>query len=142
MEEFQQVLEKTDLSTLEIETFDPVKDAKVFCKVLDVYDGDTCTVVYQFENQLIKEKVRMFGYDSAELRPKKKHFPVEEDRQAEIKKGKIARDYLKSLVLGKIMVLKCGGRGNFGRRLGTLYLDDQSVNDLMIQTKHGEVYDR
>lgn len=141
MEELQQVLEKTDLSTLEIETFDPVKDTTVYCKVVDVYDGDTCTVVYQIDKQLIKEKVRMLGYDSAELRPKRKHFPNEEDRQEEIKKGKVARDYLSSLVLGKILVLKCGGRGSFGRRLGTLFLDDQCVNDLMVKSHHGEVYD-
>ena len=41
------------------------------CKVVDVYDGDTCKVVFKLKNKLYKWNIRMYGYDSPEMRVSK-----------------------------------------------------------------------
>ena len=41
-------------------------------KVVDVYDGDTITIVFYHNGQPIKDSFRMLGYDSPEMKPRKK----------------------------------------------------------------------
>ena len=40
-------------------------------KVVDVYDGDTCTVIFYYKDEPIKFKCRCKGYDSPEMKPPK-----------------------------------------------------------------------
>ena len=42
------------------------------CKVVDVYDGDTCRVVFNHNGEINKWNIRMNGYDTPEIRPSKK----------------------------------------------------------------------
>ncbi len=44
---------------------------KFKCKVVNVYDGDTCTVVFRHRGKLEQHSVRMLGYDSPEMKPPK-----------------------------------------------------------------------
>ena len=37
--------------------------------VSDVYDGDTCKVIFKFNGEMSKHTIRMYGYDSPELKP-------------------------------------------------------------------------
>ena len=39
------------------------------CKVVSVYDGDSCRVVFNHNGQINKWNIRMNGYDSPEMRP-------------------------------------------------------------------------
>jgi len=38
-----------------------------FAKPCNIYDGDTFSVIFLFENKLIKYKCRCLGYDTAEI---------------------------------------------------------------------------
>ena len=60
------------LSNRTIENTKPYKfDNKTeYCKVLDIYDGDTITVGIILEKKPFRVKVRMFGYDSPEMKPR------------------------------------------------------------------------
>lgn len=112
------------------------------CKVVDVYDGDTCKVVFPFSNKMYRWNVRLLGYDTPERRPPKS----KENREEEIKAAYAARDFLISKVMNprQIVHIKCGKFDKYGRLLGTLFInkDDKiSVNDLMIQEGHGYAYD-
>lgn len=112
------------------------------CKVVNVYDGDTCKVVFPLNDKMYRWNVRLTGYDTPEMRPSKS----KENRDEEIKAAKIARDYLKSQVMNQeqLVYIKCGEFDKYGRLLGTLYLDETdliSVNDMMIQQGHGYAYD-
>lgn len=109
------------------------------CKVVDIYDGDTCKIVFELNNCLYKWNIRMAGYDSPEIRISKDD-PKREEKKL---KGLEARDYLRNLILDKIVYIKCGDFDKYGRLLGTIFInkkDTISVNELMINNNFGYIY--
>lgn len=101
-------------------------------KVTDVYDGDTCTVSIDLgmHTWILKEKIRLNRIDAPELRS---------DERAQ---GLQARNFLRSLILDKEIVLETvkDKKGKYGRYLGELWVERdgnwQNVNDLMVTTGH------
>ena len=111
-------------------------DQEFTCKCVKVYDGDTITVIFKpFEQtSFYKFRIRLYGIDTPELRTKNKE---------EKKKGIIVRDFLRELVLDKIITIKCSDFDKYGRLLADLFIcqDDKcSVNQMMIDNGHGYVY--
>lgn len=101
-------------------------------KVIDVYDGDTCTIVLDLGlNISKKEKVRLYGIDTPELRSKS---IVEKDY------AKMARDYLRELILGKEVTVRTHKTGKYGRYLVDIYLDSTHINNLLIQKRLAREY--
>ena len=111
------------------------------CKVVDVYDGDTCRVVFNHNNQINKWTIRMNGYDTPEMRPSRSL-----ENRDEIKKKAIeSRNFLKSLIMNdnQLVYLHCGEFDKYGRLLGEIYVnkdDEESVNTMMIKNNHGYEY--
>ena len=106
--------------------------------VIDVYDGDTATVVFNPfpadpNSKLFAFKVRMLGYNSPEMRPRKTKF----GRRKIIRKAKAAKQALSHLINDKDVVLTCSKFDAFGRILGTIYYNHIWVNEYMINQKHG-----
>ena len=60
------------------------------CKVVDVYDGDTVTITILNNCAIQKYKLRMYGYDSPEMKPKK----TLENRELEIEKANMMLDFV------------------------------------------------
>tara|TARA_Y100000591_G_C21674300_1_gene614602 strand:+ start:219 stop:653 length:435 start_codon:yes stop_codon:yes gene_type:complete len=119
-----------------------LEGTKHLCKVVNVYDGDTCKVVFPFADKMCRWNVRLTGYDTPEMRPPRN----QENREEEKKAAYAARNFLRSKVMNddQLVYIKCGEFDKYGRLLGTLYLrenDENSINDLMIQEGHGYVYD-
>lgn len=126
-------------------------------KVVDVYDGDTCTIVFKYKDELIKYKVRCFGYDSPEMKPSKNLI----NRDFEIIKATYARNYfinqvtniklpenfskidLKNLLDNntKIIKMNCKGFDKYGRLLGEFIVNDVNINEEMIKQNYGYKYD-
>lgn len=110
------------------------------CKVVDVYDGDTVTIVLFNKFGFEKHKLRMYGYDSPEMKPKR-DLP---NREEEIKKAKEAKKYLSDLVLNKIVKFESMGYDKYGRLLGKLYIlnycSEQEINQLMVDLGYGYPY--
>ena len=111
------------------------------CKVVSVYDGDTCNVVFDHNGVINRWNIRMNGYDTPEMRPSKKLPNRDEIKQKAIQ----SRDFLKSLIFNseQLVYLKCGKFDKYGRLLGEIYInenDEDSVNSLMIKTGHGYEY--
>ena len=79
-------------------------------KVVKVSDGDTITVLTQNKESI---KVRLYGIDAPET---KQDF------------GKASKQYLSSLIVGKIVEVKSGGKDRYGRVLGTIYLGSTDIN--------------
>jgi endonuclease YncB( thermonuclease family) len=108
-------------------------------KVLSVYDGDTITVCFFYNNKYQKFHVRMHGYDSSEIKPKK-NIPNRE----EIKKSAIAaKNRLIELIGGRIIYLYCGKFDKYGRLLGKIKLNENDslyINDIMVQEGYGYPY--
>ena len=116
---------------------------KCWAKIVDCYDGDTCTIVIFLENKRIKYKARMKGYDSPEMKP----LLNEPDRD-EIKKNAIkAKNRFIELVGGinSIVWVECGKFDKYGRLLLVVYPKNSTkcitVNEIMIQEGFGYSYD-
>jgi len=128
-------------ATNEISKFS-LKGQEFLGKVVDVYDGDSCKIVIRVKGVLEKFDVRMYGYDSPELKLPKN------DRNREAKKAKAleAKKFLEEKVLNKLVKIHCDDFDKYGRILGTIYanktdeIEKESVNADMIREGHGYEY--
>ncbi len=119
--------------------FFSLSDNVVQAKIVSVYDGDTCTAVFKFKGEYVKFKIRMYGYDSPEIKPSLSLL----DRDQIIANAKKAKKELEKLILGKVVTLKCGEWDKYGRLLGHIYvgeLNELYVNDYMIKNGFGYEY--
>lgn len=119
------------LNPSEVKSFS-FEGVEKYARIVKVYDGDTCTILFRWKKQNIKTSCRIYGIDTPEIRTK---------NQKEKTKGYIARDFLKSLIEEKVLKVKFGKDGKFGRPLVEIYLQNgQSISDIMIQQKHAKPY--
>lgn len=110
------------------------KNIFTICKCVNAYDGDTCRIVFPFNNQLVKITLRLYGYDSPEIRSSN---PEEKQKALE------AKEYLQKLILNKIIYAELMKFDKYGRTLAKLYLDEnktQCINDMMLKHHHGKEY--
>ena len=143
LSQFNQLKETTDLEKLsEFDKKTPkftLKNAFKICKIVDVYDGDTVRGVFENNGQYNKWTIRMYGYDSPEMRPSRKL-----ENRDEIKaKAIISRDYLRSKILNKTIFLHCLDFDKYGRVLANIYIEElgeKSLNDHMVEMNYGYAY--
>lgn len=118
---------------------------KLTGKVVSVYDGDTCTIVFRYQGKLQQHSCRMLGYDSPEMKPPKKN----KNRDAEIEAAQSAKKALEEQVSRSTLVtVYCYEFDKYGRILVTLHSkkwcglkDDYSINDYMIEHGYGYPYE-
>ena len=97
--------------------------------VTRVIDGDTIDVDIQlgFYVILSKQRVRLYGIDTPESRTRDKEEKI---------RGLLSKDYLKdNCYVGSTIKLKSKEKGKFGRILGVIYKDGDSIsmNQRMIE---------
>ena len=98
-------------------------------KIISVYDGDTVTALVDLGfNVTTKIKIRLSGIDTPEI------------RGSEREDGLVSRDFLRSLVLDKEIILQTfkDKTGKYGRYIGVLHLDGQNINELLVETGHAQ----
>ena len=101
-------------------------------RIYKVYDGDTCTLLFRWKKQNINISCRIFGIDTPELRTK---------NLKEKKAGYEAKEFLEGLILEKVLKVKFGKNGKYGRPLVEIFLPNgQSVGDIMIVNKYAKPY--
>lgn len=129
-------------------------------KVVDVYDGDTCNVVFKLNGKYTKFKVRCKGYDTPEMKP-----PLNSDnREKIIKSAHKSKNYfisrvtnfkiLSDIVYSKselhdifeknnmIVKVECFGWDKYGRLLADIYDGNgNNINQDMIRLNYGYEYD-
>jgi len=125
----------------------------VAAKCIKVYDGDTAHFAVKYNDQWVRFRCRLTGYNSAEMIPKKAGLTKEQ--KSEIKEQAIKdRDYLAELLLNQYVLLHLHDFDKYGRPLTDVYLVDdidtlsrdifedetKHVNSLMIKNGHGVVY--
>ncbi len=100
-----------------------VKNRNFIAKVIDCYDGDTCTIVFLLGKEPVKIKLRLLGIDTAEL-PRRKDGSDRTPQESEL--GYAARDFLKEQVLDQCVYVELQGWDKWGGRvLGHLYCVDK-----------------
>ena len=120
-----------------IQKFD-IQDKVFPGKCIDVYDGDTIHVAMIYNDVLSDFSLRMYGYNSAEIKTKN----VEEKAN-----GLRAKEHMKELILGKNVIVHMLGHDMYGGRwLANVYLieDDggmgKCINKIMLEDGFGAVY--
>ena len=93
-------------------------------KIIGVYDGDTVTALVDLGFGITnKIKVRLKGINTPELRG---------DERAQ---GIISRDFLREKILNKDIVIETfkDKKGKYGRYIGTLWINDENINELLVE---------
>lgn len=109
------------------------KNEKILCRVVDVYDGDTCTIIYMLNGrEYIKTKCRLLGIDTPELSSKN-----ELEKNAAIK----CKKYLEKKILNKIVYIEMTKHDKYGGRvLGKIFVNGQDISEKMVSLGLGKPY--
>jgi endonuclease YncB( thermonuclease family) len=105
-------------------------------KIIEVYDGDTVKGLMNFRNKIDLWTIRMYGYDSPEMKPLK----TKDNRDKEIELAKEAKKALESHVLNQHIFVKIIGFDKYGRLLAELFSGTLNINEWMIKNNYGYSY--
>jgi len=90
-------------------------------KVVGISDGDTITVLHKGKG----EKIRLYGIDTPE------------NHQAF---GKKAKQFTSDLVYGKIVEVETKDIDRYGRTVGLVYINGESLNEALIKNGYAWIY--
>tara|TARA_A100001515_G_scaffold112546_1_gene93719 strand:+ start:178 stop:504 length:327 start_codon:yes stop_codon:yes gene_type:complete len=99
-------------------------------RIISVYDGDTVTALVDLGFGITnKIKIRLKGINTPEI------------RGSERPRGLISRDFLREKVLNKDIIIETfkDKKGKYGRYIGTLWLDEENVNELLVEQGYAEI---
>ena len=139
------LLDSVNIESLPIDTHDGLVCE---CKLIDVYDGDTCTIVFVGKYGVIeKRKFRFWGYNAKEMKQPKKL--AESERQRNKALAIEAKEFLIKIIgQDKHYVIFADETkaNNYGRLLGRVLLSSgefkgRYVDELMIERKLAQPYD-
>lgn len=117
----------------EITKFSFETGKKKYAKVYKVYDGDTISVVFRWSKEYIKTSCRIIGIDTPEIRTK---------NLEEKKLGIEVRDFLRTLILGKVIKINLYQNDKYGRPLIDVFTEDgRSIKDILIEKNYAKEYD-
>ena len=136
-EKYEVITFEEDCSELQLFDFNSYE---TYVKIVDIYDGDTFTGCFKYNNKLMKYKFRCLGYDSPEMKPLKSI----ENREEHIKKAHEDKEFFSKLVMynNGICDVELLHFDKYGRILGTVYNNDKlDINEEMIKLGHGYPYD-
>lgn len=106
-------------------------ELKAYC--FNVHDTDTISVLFKYNNEIIKYNLRLNGLDSPEL-----HSKNEKERKLCLE----GTEFLKNMVLNKLIKIKTLKTDKFGRMLCLIYNDNnECINDLLIKKNYCRAYD-
>tara|TARA_R100001510_G_C7617468_1_gene179231 strand:+ start:290 stop:631 length:342 start_codon:yes stop_codon:yes gene_type:complete len=99
--------------------------------VTKIVDGDTVDLLVDCGFNIIrKERIRFYGVDAWETRG--------EERE----RGLLAKQFVEEVIpVGSEVMVRTGKeQGKFGRYLGEIFVDDKSLNEMLLEEGHAEVY--
>lgn len=153
----QQKKELLSCQDCNINTFS-LNGQQFYCKIVNVYDADTCRVVFFLNNQLVKYTLRLIGVDSPEMKPPLK----DQYRQYQIKAAKKARNRLIQLSTDceievdtdlsklkiqklinsnqKIIKINCEEFDKYGRLLASILSEDININTKLVEEGYAYNY--
>lgn len=82
-------------------------------KIVEVYDGDTFTFYVDLGFDVwVRSKLRLYGINTPEVRGDEK------------KDGLMIRDYVRNLILGKMVTIDVHKKGKYGRYVADVTLEN------------------
>lgn len=104
------------------------------CKVLEIVDGDTFRGGIVFNGNVSIFTFRIYGVNAPEMKPRL----IIKDRLNVIRKAKLAKERLSSLIFNKFCVVDVFSFDAFGRALTTVIYDGRSVGDQLLEEGFAE----
>lgn len=99
------------------------QDMELEAYCYNIHDTDTISVLFKYKDDIIKYNIRIAGIDAPEL-----HSDILYEHELCIK----GTEYLKTLILYKILKVKIQKPDKYGRLLADLYTLDQYPNNIYI----------
>ena len=131
-----------------------LKDQELVARVVDIYDGDTITVVLNIFNKFFKFTTRLSGIDTCEMKSKEnanKELAYKARNRlvqlitSTIPGIEIPRSEIRRILNNKVYLIKikCGQFDKYGRLLGEIYVKNESLslNQILINEKLAYSYD-
>jgi micrococcal nuclease len=100
--------------------------------ITSVFDGDSCTAKLDLGMRVSMDiKIRLYGINAPEMRGGEKGNGVR------------SREYLRNLILGKDVIIKTykDKTEKYGRWLAEIFVDNQSVNNIMVEDGYAVRYE-
>ncbi len=114
---------------------------KTRAKIIDVYDGDTVTIAFCFNNSVYQKRCRIQGVDCAEIKTRN-------NKEKEI--GLEAKQFVSDLILNKIVHVEFSEKEDkYGRLLARIFLIEnkdnteaiaEEVSQMLIEKGFGYAY--
>jgi endonuclease YncB( thermonuclease family) len=135
---------------------------KTRAKIVDIYDGDTCKIVIDYDNKYIKYNCRLNGIDTPEIKPllskinrhqeilnaykaKNRLIQLSTNCNIDINK-KLSKIECINLIDSnkKIIYIECFNFDKYGRLLVNIYEnknDKLSINQILVNEGYAKKYD-
>jgi endonuclease YncB( thermonuclease family) len=130
------------------------KGYRSVCRVVDIYDGDTCTVILYYNLEYIKFSVRLNGIDTCEIKSKnntnKNSAYLARNRLFNLITNKTLdkidckRKEIRQILNDNVYLIKIDVHGfdKYGRLLADLYdFNGNNFSKILIEEKLAYVYD-
>ena len=113
-----------------------------FAKPCNIYDGDTFSIIFLHNNNVIKYRCRCLGYDSPEMKPSLSNPNRDKEKALAVRAKNRMTELLTKHEYGLVFV-ECFEFDKYGRILVRVYnmIDTKSINEIMIEEGHGKIYD-
>lgn len=130
----------------------PHKNKIIRARVVDVYDGDTCTVIFGYGNSFLKFKIRVLGVDTPEKVVR--GYDRDDSEEVEMAKleeeaGEFVAEKVRNIIDQKILDIKIKKWDMYGGRLnGEIFLDTvleksepgYTLSDYLLDKKYAKPY--
>jgi endonuclease YncB( thermonuclease family) len=108
---------------------------------VNIYDGDTLSIIFVHNRKPVKYRCRALGYDSPEMKPLLSNV----NREAEKVLAHKAKDRFIELLTkhsSKNIFIKCHEFDKYGRLLVEIWnnTDKESINTIMVNEGYGKPY--
>lgn len=134
---------------------------KTVGKVVDIYDADTCKIIFGLDNVIVKFNCRLSGIDTPELKPPRSQLNRDLEKKAAQKarnrliqlctdcecqlSTRFSRKSKKELLSNneKLVNIHCGDFDKYGRLLVKIFdiNGNKSYNDMLIAESYANKYD-
>ena len=113
-----------------------------YARACNIYDGDTFSIIFLHNNEVIKYRCRCLGYDSPEMKPSLSNPNRDKEKELALNAKNRFTELLTKHESGLVFV-ECFEFDKYGRILVRVYnmIDTKSINEIMIEEGHGKNYD-
>lgn len=122
----------------------PRRGQIIDARVIDVYDGDTCTVIFEYYGGYLKTKLRILGVDTPEVRLRGE-IKNTEIGQLEQLAGKYVKEKVQGLIQSKIIQIRMDKHDKYGGRInGMVFLPNEcdytTLTEYLLDKKYAKPY--